>query len=119
MSMYTNLGNALHIQVENEQIEIRAWAPNSFRVRARMSGDILDQDWALLPTPPETPAPEIHMDGDEATIRNGRLEARITYDAWFHNVQIHYYKDGKLLLEEASCHGGRKLHCRGAAATTI
>ena len=113
MSMYTNLGNALHIQVENEQIEIRAWAPNSFRVRARMSGDILDQDWALLPTPPETPAPEIHMDGDEATIRNGRLEARITYDAWFHNVQIHYYKDGKLLLEEASCHGGRKLHCRG------
>ena len=56
MSMYTNLGNALHIQVENEQIEIRAWAPNSFRVRARMSGDILDQDWALLPTPPETPA---------------------------------------------------------------
>ena len=113
MSMYTNLGNALHIQIENEQIEIRAWAPNSFRVRARMSGDILDQDWALLPTQPETPAPEIHMDGDEATIRNGRLEARITYDAWFHNVQIHYYKDGKLLLEEASCHGGRKLHCRG------
>ena len=55
MSMYTNLGNALHIQVENEQIEIRAWAPNSFRVRARMSGDILDQDWALLPTPPRAP----------------------------------------------------------------
>ena len=70
MSMYTNLGNALHIQVENEQIEIRAWAPNSFRVRARMSGDILDQDWALLPTPPETPAPEIHMDGDGSVRRH-------------------------------------------------
>ena len=112
MGMYTDLGDALHIRVENEQIEIRAWAPNSLRVRARMSGDIIEQNWALLPTPPKSPKPEIAISGDEASIRNGRIEARITYDAWFRNVQIHFYKDGRLLLEESSCRGGRKLHCR-------
>lgn len=112
MSMYTALDSALHIQIENEQIEIRAWAPDSFRVRARMSGDLLDWDWALLPDPPSTPAPYIRIEGDEAWIRNGKIEAHITYDAWFRNVQIHYYKNGKFLFEEASYHGGRKLHCR-------
>ena len=112
MSMYTIADHALHIRVENEQIELRPWGPNSLRVRARMSGDILAQDWALLPTPPASPAPDIRVEGNEAWIRNGRLEAHVTYDEWFRNVQIHYYKDGTLLLEEASCHGGRKLHCR-------
>ena len=112
MSMYTIADHALHIRVENEQIEIRPWGPNSLRVRARMSGDILAQDWALLPVPPASPAPHIRVEGQEAWIRNGRLEAHVTYDEWFRNVQIHYYRDGKLLLEEASCHGGRKLHCR-------
>ena len=112
MSMYTIADHALHIRVENEQIELRPWGPNSLRVRARMSGDILAQDWALLPTPPASPAPDIRVEGNEAWIRNGRLEAHVTYDEWFRNVQIHYSRDGKLLLEEASCHGGRKLHCR-------
>ena len=112
MSMYTIRDHALHIRVENEQIELQSWGPNSLRVRARMSGDILAQDWALLPTPPSSPAPDIRVEGNEAWIRNGRLEAHVTYDEWFRNVQIHYYKDGTLLLEEASCHGGRKLHCR-------
>ena len=110
--MYTIVDHALHIRVENEQIELRPWGPNSLRVRARMSGDILAQDWALLPVPPASPAPDIRVEGQEAWIRNGRLEAHVTYDEWFRNVQIHYYRDGKLLLEEASCHGGRKLHCR-------
>ena len=54
MAMYTDLGNALHVCVGNEQVEIRAWAKDSLRVRARMSGDIIEQNWALLPTPPET-----------------------------------------------------------------
>ena len=112
MSMYTIADHALHIRVENEQIELRPWGPNSLRVRARMSGDILAQDWALLPAPPASPAPDICVEGNEAWIRNGHLEAHVTYDEWFRNVQIHYYKDGTLLLEEASCHGGRKLHCR-------
>lgn len=112
MSLYTDLGDALHIRVENEQIEIRPWSPNSFRVRARMSGDVLDTTWALLPSPPDTPRPEIRISGDEAWIRNGRIEAHVTRENTIGNVQIHYYKDGKLLLEESSAHGGRKLHSR-------
>ena len=51
MSMYTIADHALHIRVENEQIELRPWGPNSLRVRARMAGDLLAQDWALLPAP--------------------------------------------------------------------
>ena len=112
MAMYTDLSNALHIRVGNEQLEIRAWAKDSLRVRARMSGDIIEQNWALLPTLPETPKPEIVIDGDRASIRNGRLEARVAYDPRICSAQIHYYKDGKLLFKEAPNHGDRGLHSR-------
>jgi alpha-D-xyloside xylohydrolase len=58
---------------DGETLEVRGWGPDSLRVRSRLMGDLLDADYALLP--PQPAQVEVEADGDEAVVRNGRIEA--------------------------------------------
>jgi len=58
---------------DGETLEVRGWGPDSLRVRSRLMGDLLDADYALLP--PQPAQVEVEVDGDEAVVRNGRIEA--------------------------------------------
>jgi alpha-D-xyloside xylohydrolase len=58
---------------DGETLEVRAWGPDSFRVRARLMGELLDTDYALLP--PQPSDVDVKLDTDVAVVRNGRIEA--------------------------------------------
>jgi alpha-D-xyloside xylohydrolase len=59
-----------------EILQIEAWGEHGLRVRATQRAEIdVRQDWALLP---HAGAPaQVRIDGDEGTITNGELTARI------------------------------------------
>ena len=58
---------------DGETLQVRSWGPDSLRIRSRLMGELLDTDYALLPP---RPAPvEVRVDGDDAVVRNGRIEA--------------------------------------------
>ena len=113
MEHFTQCGDALCWRGNGELLQIEPWGENSFRVRSRMMGDLLDWDYALLPEKPAAGAVSITISGEEASIQNGNIRATMDYDAWFHNVRLHFYDEtGKLLLEEAHHGGGVKLFAR-------
>jgi len=58
---------------DGETLEVRAWGPDSFRVRSRLMGELLDTDYALLP--PQPSDVDVKLDTDVAVVRNGRIEA--------------------------------------------
>src|SRR4051794_25330461 len=58
---------------DGETLDVRAWGRDSFRVRSRLMGELLDTDYALLP--PEPAAVDVQADTDVAVLRNGRIEA--------------------------------------------
>lgn len=68
-------GNRLERRFDSEILWIEAWGENALRVRATHLSRMPAEDWALLS--PTSSTPQITIDGDEASIRNGKIEARV------------------------------------------
>src|SRR5438876_4824269 len=104
---------------DGEVLRVDAWGPDSLRVRATLSADVTDTDYALLEPAPTTA--DIAIDGSQARIRNGRITAvlssRETRD-WQAGHTVHlcdiafYDADGTLLLREIDQGGALKLRAR-------
>jgi alpha-D-xyloside xylohydrolase len=89
--------NRLIYRYDSEKLWIESWGENSLRLRSTKmaempSGEI--EDWALLP--PVPCKAEITIAGGEASIKNGKIEARIATSG---KVSILNNK-GELLLDE-------------------
>lgn len=58
---------------DGETLMVQAWGPDSLRTRATRAGAVVETGFALLePAPSPT---EVTIDGDVATVRNGRITA--------------------------------------------
>ncbi|MBV9170293.1 MAG: hypothetical protein JOZ81_09450 [Chloroflexi bacterium] len=66
--MFATDGDSITWRGNGETLRIEARGSNSLRVRARMMGEIVDTNYALMP--PAAADVGIEVDGDEATIRN-------------------------------------------------
>lgn len=97
-----------------ETLQIEAWGENSLRVRSRMMGEIIDTDFALLPNSSDVKAKiQIDVNGDTATISNGKITAILNQSRWETPGRISFYNEkGELLLKEISSGGALKLQAR-------
>jgi len=77
--VFTSNGTALVWRGDGETLLVEAWGENSLRVRSRMMGDVLEQDFALLPAPAARAT--IDIEGDRAVIRNGKIRAVLTTES--------------------------------------
>jgi alpha-D-xyloside xylohydrolase len=83
-------------QFDNETLWIEPWGENSLRVRATKNAMINEQlDWALLP--PKKQSPDIEIEGQSATITNGKIKAELNEFGWL----TFYNQKGEVLLEES------------------
>lgn len=104
---------------DGETLVVQAWGPDSLRVRAARSSDVLDTDWALLP--PRPAAPEVLVEGDTATVRNGAITAVLRASAGY-SEQLEYHvvgctlefrdRNGDVLLRELDRNGSLNLVAR-------
>ena len=95
MAIITRSGNRLVREHGNEILWIEPWGDNSLRVRATRKARISeDEHWALLPQ--SCGRTEISIDGQEASIRNGTITARVNRFGWL----TYYNSRGEILLEE-------------------
>lgn len=84
------------IYVNNgETVCVEPWGENSLRVRATKTSMISQNEWALLE--PKECKVEITIEGNEATITNGKITAKINQFGWL----SYYNQKGETLLEEA------------------
>ncbi len=72
-SVFRIEGNRLIRQYDMEQLWVEPWGANSLRVRATQMAAMQDEDWALLPQ--EACEVEISIDGQTASITNGKIRA--------------------------------------------
>jgi len=94
-SFFTIEGNILIRQYDCEKMYIEPWGENSLRIRSTKQSELLkNNDWALLQQ--ESCNVKITINGNEASIENGRIRADI--DA---GGKITFYNQkGEILLEE-------------------
>jgi alpha-D-xyloside xylohydrolase len=94
-TMFITEGNRLIYRYDSEKLWVEAWGENSLRVRSTKNAEMpADEDWALLP--PKAAAPDISITENLASVKNGKIELRISKFG-----QILVYNDkGKLLLCE-------------------
>jgi hypothetical protein len=71
--MFEVHGDGVVWQGDGETLDVRAWGPDSLRVRSRLMGELLDTDYALLP--PQDAQVDVELEPDVAAVRNGRIEA--------------------------------------------
>ena len=69
-------GNRLVRRYDSEKLWIEPWGENSLRVRAANDATVRLEDWALLPQ--EALTVKIEINGDTASITNGKLKALIS-----------------------------------------
>ncbi len=74
-SIFTSENGRLVRRYDSETLWIEAWGDNSLRVRATRLGAMPEADWALLPPSPAEAS--VRIEGDRASVRNGKIEARI------------------------------------------
>lgn len=78
---------------DSEILWIEGWGKNALRVRAAKTASMPAEDWALLPSEAEV---QIKIEGDRASVTNGRLRAEVTGSG-----KIEFYNQhGRLLLCE-------------------
>ena len=114
MDMYRE-GSRLVLAQGNSRIWIEPWGENSLRVRMTAKPQMDANDWALTEKMPDI-EPEItfetidvtdpwyrteeyakyHQMGTQATLRNGKIEARVSHEGWI----SFYNRRGELLTEE-------------------
>jgi alpha-D-xyloside xylohydrolase len=117
--MFTSTPTSIRWTGDGEVVQLDAWGAHSVRVRASAAGDVHDTFHALLE--PADTAPTVEVDGDVATLRNGRLRTVVTQGE-FLDVQLGYSvstceiafydEDGKLLLRELATGGSLKRRAR-------
>lgn len=92
--MFYQKASCLIREYDGEVLRIEPWGKNALRVRAGFPPFTQSEDYALLPPAEQTP--QIRIEADHATIRNGDILAHITADGRleFRNGS------GKLLLKE-------------------
>ncbi len=76
-----------------ETLWIEGWGENGLRVRATKNACMPPEDWALQGTPARV---QIKIDGDSATVTNGKIRAEVSAAGWLR----FYNQHGKLLLSE-------------------
>jgi alpha-D-xyloside xylohydrolase len=87
-------GNRLIYLNDSEILQLEPWGANSLRVRGTKTPAVSQESWALLdPAPCEA---EIKVEGKEASIRNGKLLAKVNRFGWL----TYYNGKGHVLLEE-------------------
>lgn len=105
---------------DGETLVVEPWGRDSVRVRAVMTGDVLDTDWALLPQAATDATVEV--DGGTATLRNGRLTVvavatSAVYESVGHTVhrcRLSFLDArGEVLFEEVGTGGSLQLRARG------
>lgn len=94
MAVITKQGNKLIREYDSEVLWIEPWGKNSLRVRATKNAEMTAQDWALLE--PEKCDAQIAIDGQRATIKNGKIKAELNEFGWL----TFYNQKGEKLLEE-------------------
>ncbi|RII32908.1 DUF4968 domain-containing protein [Clostridium chromiireducens] len=87
-------GNILIRNYDCEKLLIEPWGKNSLRIRSTKQSEFKDNDWALLPQ--ENCDVKIKVDGNEASIENGKITAHIDSGGKI----IFYNQKGDILLEE-------------------
>ena len=88
-------GKTLSYRYYGERVVVEPWGENSLRVRSSKMAEMPQENWALLP--PETECiPEIEMNSEWATIRNGKITAK------FNRIgKLEFFNDkGEMFLEE-------------------
>lgn len=99
-----------------ETVVVQAWGTDAVRVRSTL-GPVQEADWALLPARHDRDAVTVEVDGDVATLVNGRIrvEARASSGRdWQagglrHDCRLTFYDvDGRLLLQEVPDDGAVK-----------
>ena len=95
MAIFKKAGSRLIRQEDYEKLWIEPWGSDSLRVRATCQAGMPEEVWALTQEVEKHQA-HIHIDGQTASITNGKLTAKIDKGGAlsFYNAQ------GKLLLEE-------------------
>ena len=66
----------VHIS-DGESLSVSPWGPDGLRVRVTAGGAVLDTPWALSEQIPPSD-PSIVINSSEASIRNGKISARLT-----------------------------------------
>ncbi|NYI42476.1 glycoside hydrolase family 31 protein [Demequina lutea] len=117
--MFTTTPTSIRWTADGEVVQVDAWGEHSARVRASAGGDVRDTRHALLD--PADSSPVVEVDGDVATLRNGRIRVVVTQRE-FEDVQLSYPvstceiaffdEDGTLLLRELSSGGSLKRKAR-------
>lgn len=87
-------GNILIRNYDCEKLRIEPWGRNSLRIRSIKQSEFIENDWALLPQ--ENCDVKIKVDGNEASIENGKITAHIDSGGKI----IFYNQKGDILLEE-------------------
>ncbi|MCP2267203.1 TIM-barrel domain-containing protein [Promicromonospora thailandica] len=102
-----------------ETLVVEPWGADSARVRSAQ-GEVVDTDWALLPAP-EAESARVELDGDVATLVNGRLRVVLTAHDHYHwqggqrRFRCHVSfqdADGRELLAERESGGALALRAR-------
>lgn len=88
-------GNTLIWHYDSETVWVESWGRNSLRFRcAKGNEEPGKRNWALLPQPDNTP--EIAINENEASIRNGKIACQINR----HGMVKFVDAKGRVLLEE-------------------
>jgi alpha-D-xyloside xylohydrolase len=93
-SFFTKEKNRLIYRYDAEKLWVEPWGKNSLRVRASKMAEMPPEDWALLP--PEPCSGEIKIEESGASIKNGKIELRISGAG---KITI-YNSRGGVLLDE-------------------
>lgn len=118
MDVFHVIDDKLIFENNGETLQIEAWGENSLRVRARMMGEIIDTEYALLPTDNVSRVKiEIDGSGERASITNGKIKAVIEHSFWCSGRVAFYNHKGELLLQEIN--NGAALKLRARAHTPI
>lgn len=105
---------------DGETLVVDPWGTDAVRVRSSVTGDVVDTDWALLPAP-DAPDVHIEVDGDTATLVQGRLTVELTtgqHRDWQVGHHVAWcrltFRDrtGRVLLREHESGGALKLRAR-------
>lgn len=100
MRYFERQGNQLIGRSLGETLVITPWGEDSLRVRSRLVQEVDDPRFALLdPTP--TQNVEIHIEEERATLRCGKITARIEIQGWHKCMRLTFLGDGgEVLLRE-------------------
>lgn len=75
--MLLSKDNILYFTYDSERLQIEAWGPNAFRIRATKLHTLPPENWALT-IPPAAAKTSINIEPDHASITNGDITATVS-----------------------------------------